>query len=223
MRLVDQSARVQPRCSAALALLVVVAALADDVAPGRAAPPRAPARVGPDPGRRRADVRRADPCSSSASGSSSLPISLLVTLLQALVLHATSVLGVQTGGESGGLLVFFVLAHRHGADAARPRARPGGDGAGARRDRRRPADRALARVPAGSRQRRGRCSARSLIAAVVVSLLASSIFLIPIAIWLAGRWALIVPGDRARRASRRSPRCGGAAGSCGRAGSRSRR
>jgi predicted membrane metal-binding protein len=32
-----------------------------------------------------------------------------------------------------------------------------------------------------------------LIAALVVSLLASSLFLIPIAIWLAGRWALLVP------------------------------
>jgi hypothetical protein len=32
-----------------------------------------------------------------------------------------------------------------------------------------------------------------LIAAIVVSLLASSLFLIPIAVWLAGRWALIAP------------------------------
>src|SRR3954469_2460713 len=38
-----------------------------------------------------------------------LPISLLVTLLQALVLHATNVLGVQTGGESSGFLAFVVL------------------------------------------------------------------------------------------------------------------
>ena len=30
-------------------------------------------------------------------------------------------------------------------------------------------------------------------ASVVVSLLASSIFLIPVAVWLAGRWALIAP------------------------------
>ena len=30
-----------------------------------------------------------------------------------------------------------------------------------------------------------------LVASIVVSLLASSIFLIPIAVWLAGRWALI--------------------------------
>src|SRR5262249_60365714 len=32
-----------------------------------------------------------------------------------------------------------------------------------------------------------------LVAALVVSLLASSLYLIPIAVWLAGRWALIVP------------------------------
>jgi predicted membrane metal-binding protein len=40
-----------------------------------------------------------------------------------------------------------------------------------------------------------------LIAAVVVSLLASSLFLIPIAIWLAGRWALIVPAIELEGAS----------------------
>jgi hypothetical protein len=50
-----------------------------------------------------------------------------------------------------------------------------------------------------------------LIAAVAVSLLASSIFLIPIAVWLAGRWALIVPpiqleGASALGALRRSGR-----------------
>jgi hypothetical protein len=39
-----------------------------------------------------------------------VPISLVVALLQALVLHATSVLGVQTGGENGGFLSFLVLA-----------------------------------------------------------------------------------------------------------------
>ena len=39
-----------------------------------------------------------------------VPISLLITLLQALVLGATSILGVQTGGESNGPLALFVLA-----------------------------------------------------------------------------------------------------------------
>jgi hypothetical protein len=32
-----------------------------------------------------------------------------------------------------------------------------------------------------------------VVASVVISLLASSIFLVPIAVWLAGRWALIAP------------------------------
>jgi hypothetical protein len=40
-----------------------------------------------------------------------------------------------------------------------------------------------------------------LVAAVTVSLLASSIFLIPIAIWLAGRWALVVPAIELERVS----------------------
>ena len=39
-----------------------------------------------------------------------IPISLLTTLLQALVVHGTNILGVQTGSRSGGLLGFFVLA-----------------------------------------------------------------------------------------------------------------
>src|SRR4029079_18805853 len=38
-----------------------------------------------------------------------VPISLVVTLVQALVLHATSILGVQTGGDSSGLLAYVVL------------------------------------------------------------------------------------------------------------------
>jgi hypothetical protein len=50
-----------------------------------------------------------------------------------------------------------------------------------------------------------------LLAALAVSLLASSVFLIPIAVWLAGRWALIVPvieleGASAVGALRRSGR-----------------
>jgi hypothetical protein len=40
-----------------------------------------------------------------------------------------------------------------------------------------------------------------LLATVVVSLLASSIFLLPIAVWLAGRWALVAPAIELERAS----------------------
>ena len=121
-----------------------------------------------------------------------VPISLLVTVLQALVLHATSILGVQTGGESNGLLALFVLAIGTALtllglgliQAACARAlveidegRPIGV-LGAYRlafDAVAPLFGAL------------------LVASIAVSLLASSIFLIPIAVWLAGRWALIAP------------------------------
>jgi hypothetical protein len=40
-----------------------------------------------------------------------------------------------------------------------------------------------------------------LIATAVVSLLAGSLFLIPIAVWLAGRWALLVPAVELERVS----------------------
>jgi hypothetical protein len=121
-----------------------------------------------------------------------VPISLLVTLLQALVLHATSILGVQTGGESNGLLALFVLAIGTAltllglgvVQAACARAlveidegRPIG-ALGAYRSA------SDAVVP---------LFGALLIAALAISLLASSIFLVPIAVWLAGRWALIAP------------------------------
>jgi hypothetical protein len=121
-----------------------------------------------------------------------VPISLLVTLLQALVLHATSILGVQTGGESNGLLALFVLAIGTAltllglgvVQAACARALveiDEGRPIGALDSYRSASD---AVVP---------LFGALLIAALAVSLLASSIFLIPIAVWLAGRWALIAP------------------------------
>jgi hypothetical protein len=121
-----------------------------------------------------------------------VPISLLVTGLQALVLHATSIFGVQTGGESNGLLALLVLAIGTAltllglglvqAACARAlveidRGRPMGP-LGAYRlasDSVAPLFRAL------------------LVASLAVSLLASSIFLLPIAVWLAGLWALVAP------------------------------
>jgi hypothetical protein len=127
-----------------------------------------------------------------------VPISLLVTLLQALVLHATSVLGVQTGGENNGLVALVVVAIGTAltllalglVQAATARAlveidegRPIGP-VGAYRlalDSIAPLFGAL------------------VIASVVVSLLASSIFLVPIAVWLAGRWALIAPAIELER------------------------
>jgi hypothetical protein len=121
-----------------------------------------------------------------------IPISLLVTLLQALVLHATSILGVQTGGDDSGLLALFVLAIGTALTLL---------GLGLVQAA---CARALIRIDEGrpvgplAAYRLAFDSAvplfgALLVASIVVSLLASSIFLIPIAVWLAGRWALIAP------------------------------
>ncbi len=121
-----------------------------------------------------------------------IPISLLITLLQALFLHATSILGVQTGGENSGLLALLVLAIGTAlallglglVQAASARAL-------VRIDEGQPVGPAAAyRLAADSV---APLLGALLVASVVVSLLASSIFLVPIAVWLAGRWALIVP------------------------------
>jgi len=121
-----------------------------------------------------------------------IPISLLVSLLQALVLHGTSVLGVETGAEANGLVAFFVLAIGTAltllglglVQAATARALveiDQGRSIGPLRAYRLAGDSIWPLLGA------------LLIASTVVSLLASSIYLIPIAIWLAGRWALIAP------------------------------
>jgi hypothetical protein len=121
-----------------------------------------------------------------------LPISLLVTLLQALVLHATSILGVQTGGESSGAVAFVVLAIGTAltllglglVQAATARAVAEIDRGGrvsALRAYRLASDRLAGLFGA------------LLIAVLAVSLLASTVFLLPVAVWLAGRWALVVP------------------------------
>ena len=121
-----------------------------------------------------------------------VPIALLVTLLQALVLHATSVLGVQTGGENEGFLAFVVLAIGTAltllglglVQAACARAL-------VEIDQGRPIG------PVGAYRLAfdvvGPLFGALLIASLAVSALATSIFLIPVAIWLAGRWALIAP------------------------------
>jgi hypothetical protein len=138
-----------------------------------------------------------------------IPILLLVSLLQALVLHATSILGVQTGGGSGPL-AFIVLTIGTSLTLL---------GLGIVQAA---AARALVEIDAGRRAgavQAYRLAADSVvplllalvIAAVVVSLLASSFFLVPIAIWLAGLWCLIAPvieleGLGALRGLRRSGR-----------------
>ena len=139
-----------------------------------------------------------------------VPIALLVSLLQALVLHATNVLGVQTAGESNGLAAVVVLAIGTSltllalgvTQAATARALveiDEGRPIGALRAYRLAADSVAPLLGA------------LLVATVIVSLLASSIFLLPIAVWLAGRWALIAPAIElervtALRALRRSGR-----------------
>jgi hypothetical protein len=139
-----------------------------------------------------------------------VPISLLVSLLQTLVLHATSVFGIQTGGESNGVVAFVVLAIGTTltllalgvTQAATARALveiDEGRSIGPLRAYRLAADSVAPLLGA------------LLVATVVVSLLASSIFLLPVAVWLAGRWALIAPAIEleqlsALRALRRSGR-----------------
>jgi hypothetical protein len=115
-----------------------------------------------------------------------------VTLLQTLVLHATSIFGVQTGGDSSGLVAGLVLAIGTAltllglgvVQAACARAL-------VEIDEGRPTG------PLGAYRLAFGAVAplfgALLVASIVVSLLASSVFLVPIAVWLAGRWALIAP------------------------------
>jgi hypothetical protein len=121
-----------------------------------------------------------------------IPISLVVSLLQTLVLHGTSILGVETGAEANGLLAFFVLAIGTAltllglgfVQAATARALveiDQGRAIGPLRAYRLAGDSIRPLLGA------------LLIASTVVSLLASSIYLIPLAVLLAGRWALIAP------------------------------
>jgi hypothetical protein len=121
-----------------------------------------------------------------------IPISLLVVLLQALVLRGTGVLGFESGAEGNSLVAFFAIAIGTAltllglglVQAATARAL-------VELDRGRPIGPLRAYLLA-------RDSIRPLLgalflAAVVVSLLASSIYFSPLALWLAGRWALIAP------------------------------
>jgi hypothetical protein len=121
-----------------------------------------------------------------------IPISLLVVLLQAVLVRGTGILGVDTGTESHGVLTFFVLAIGTAltllglglVQAATARALveiDEGRAVGPLRAYRLAADSIRPLLGA------------LVVASVVLSLLASSIYLIPVAVWLAGRWALIAP------------------------------
>jgi hypothetical protein len=129
-----------------------------------------------------------------------IPISVLLTLLQALILNAASILGVQTGGESSGVVALLVLALGTALTLL---------GLGLVQAA---CTRALLEIDEGRKvgplgayrlvyESITPLFASLLVASVVVSLLASSIFLIPIAAWLAGRWALIAPAVVAEKLS----------------------
>lgn len=120
-----------------------------------------------------------------------IPVALLVTLLQAAVLQASRVAGIETEGESSGLLVLFVvgigttltLLGLGLVQAATVRALleiDEGRTIGPVRAYRLALDSVVPLLGALA------------VAVVVVSLLASSVFLLPIAIWLTVSWALIV-------------------------------
>ena len=120
-----------------------------------------------------------------------IPVSFVVSLLQAVILRAP-LIGVDTDGEGGGLRVGFavwlgtvlVLTGFMLIQAATSRAMVEID-----------AGRSVGAVPAF---RMALDSLRPLVGALaiavaVVSLLSVSILLVPIAIWLVVRWALLVP------------------------------
>jgi hypothetical protein len=121
-----------------------------------------------------------------------IPISLLEALLQGVIAHASSVAGIDTDGEGGGFLVLLVVAIGTTLTLL---------GLGVVQAA---TTRALVAVDEGRRigliaaYREAFARARPLagayaIAAVVVGLLTASLFGIPLAVWLAIRWALIVP------------------------------
>jgi hypothetical protein len=121
-----------------------------------------------------------------------LPVSLVITILQAIVLHASSLFGIEVDGEAAGAFVLVVVAIGTALTLL---------GLGVMQ-----AATVLAMVeldegrsvrPIGAY----RMALRRLwpvlgaivIAVVVVSVMIPFLFLIPLAIWLAVRWALVVP------------------------------
>ena len=121
-----------------------------------------------------------------------IPVSLLIALLQALLLHGTSFLGVESGAEGNSFVAFIVIAIGSALTLL---------GLGLVQAA---TTRALVELDQGRAigALRAYWLARDIIrpllgalvfAALVVSLLASSIYLLPVAVWLAGLWALIAP------------------------------
>jgi hypothetical protein len=121
-----------------------------------------------------------------------IPIGLLVSLVQALLLHTTSVLGVQADHGSSGAVAFVALALGTTltllgvglVQAATARALVELD------EGRRVGPVQAYRLSLG---RVWPLFGALLVAVVVVSALASSLYLLPIGVWLAGRWAIVAP------------------------------
>jgi hypothetical protein len=129
-----------------------------------------------------------------------IPISLLTALLQALLLRGTSVLGVESAAEGNNVLAFVVVAIGTALTLL---------GLGLVQAATASAlvelDQGRTIGPIGA-YRLARDSVRPLlgalvIAALIVSLLVDTIYLLPVAVWLAGRWALIAPGIELERLS----------------------
>jgi hypothetical protein len=121
-----------------------------------------------------------------------LPISVVITLLQGLVLGASSILGVEDQGQVAGTFALIVFAIGTALTLL---------GIGLVQAA---SAKAMIEIDAGRTIRPLEAYRMAfvhvrvllgalLIAVVLVTLLTSSIFLVPIAIWVAVRWALIAP------------------------------
>jgi hypothetical protein len=121
-----------------------------------------------------------------------IPIAVGVTLLQALAFRASNIVGIEVGGETGGVLVAFMVALGTAltlmglgiVQAVAVRAVVEIDGG--------------RRVTPWSAFRLALDSVWPLLGALVIAsvtlaLLISTIFLLPVGIWLAVRWALVAP------------------------------
>jgi hypothetical protein len=121
-----------------------------------------------------------------------LPVSVVITILQAIVLHASRLFGIEVDGEAAGAFVLVVVAIGTALTLL---------GLGVMQ-----AATALAMIELdeGRTVRPIRAYRMALgrlwpvlgaivIAVVVVSVMIPFLFLIPLAIWLAVRWALVVP------------------------------
>ena len=121
-----------------------------------------------------------------------LPISLVITALQAGVLGASSILGVEDEGQAAGVFALIVLAIGTAltllgvalVQAAAARAMIEIDEGRSVRP--------IAAYRMGTRQV-GVLLGAVAMAVVIVSALTTSFFLIPVAVWAAVRWALIAP------------------------------